>query len=63
VELHRRVHDAFSIGGEWVGANGLGEFVEWIYAELFLMPLSDPALGLDVPDPFSDLDAAATPPS
>ena len=26
--------------------------VEWIYAELFEMPLSDPALGLDVPDPF-----------
>ena len=30
-----------------------GLLVEWIYAELFAMPLSDPALGLDVPDPFS----------
>ncbi len=27
--------------------------VAWIYRELFLMPPDDPALGLDVPDPFA----------
>ena len=26
--------------------------VAWIYADLFEMPLGDPALGLDAPDPF-----------
>lgn len=30
----------------------MGGFVEWIYAELFEMPLADTALGLDAPDPF-----------
>ena len=52
--LHQRVHDAFAANAEWAGLPGL---VEWIYAELFAMPLSDPALGLDVLDPF---EAAAT---
>jgi hypothetical protein len=47
--LHDRVHEAFAAGAEWAGLAGL---VEWIYAELFQMPLSDPTLGLDVPDPF-----------
>ncbi|HEY5922068.1 MAG TPA: hypothetical protein VIV11_10380 [Kofleriaceae bacterium] len=47
--LHDRVHEAFAVGAEWAGIAGL---VEWVYAELFQMPLSDPALGLDVPDPF-----------
>jgi hypothetical protein len=46
--LHDRVHEAFAAGAEWAGLAGL---VEWIYAELFEMPLGDPALGLDVPDP------------
>jgi hypothetical protein len=50
--LHDRVHEAFAAGAEWAGLAGL---VEWVYAELFQMPLSDPALGLDVPDPFSDI--------
>jgi hypothetical protein len=49
LELHDRVHEAFAAGAEWAGLAGL---VEWIYAELFQMPLSDPALGLDVADPF-----------
>ena len=49
IALHRRVHEAFANGTEWSGQGG---FVEWIYAELFLMPLGDPALGLDIPDPF-----------
>ncbi|HEX5061950.1 MAG TPA: hypothetical protein VFV99_21425 [Kofleriaceae bacterium] len=47
--LHDRVHEAFAAGAEWAGIPGL---VEWIYAELFAMPLGDPALGLDIPDPF-----------
>ena len=46
--LHDRIHEAFAAGAEWAGIDG---FVEWIYAELFEMPLGDPALGLDVPDP------------
>ena len=49
LELHRRVHDAFASSAEWAGLDG---FVEWIYADLFAMPLHDAALGLDVPDPF-----------
>ena len=53
--LRQRVHQAFAEGAMW---NGLEGFVEWIYAELFAMPLHDPALGLDVPDPFSSLEAA-----
>jgi hypothetical protein len=48
LQLHHRVHDAFARNTEWAGIDG---FVEWIYAELFEMPLSDPMLGLDVPDP------------
>jgi hypothetical protein len=47
--LHRRIHDEFAAGTQW---NGLSGFVEWIYAELFEMPLDDAALGLDAPDPF-----------
>jgi hypothetical protein len=49
--LHRRIHDAFAEGAEWAGVDG---FVEWIYADLFAMPLGDAALGLDVPDPSWD---------
>ncbi|HEX3482710.1 MAG TPA: hypothetical protein VHT91_47195 [Kofleriaceae bacterium] len=47
--LHRRIHEAFAARAEWTGLDG---FVEWIYAELFEMPLGDAALGLDVADPF-----------
>ena len=47
--LHRVIHEAFAASAEWAGIAG---FVEWIYAELFKMPLGDAALGLDVPDPF-----------
>ena len=49
--LHRQIHEAFAEGAEWAGVDG---FVEWIYADLFEMPLDDAALGLDVPDPFGD---------
>lgn len=48
--LHDRVHDAFARRA--VGPN-IPSFVDWIYRELFLMPPDDPALGLDVADPFS----------
>ena len=48
--LHDRVHEAFARRS--VGPN-IQSFVEWIYRELFLMPPEDPALGLDVADPFS----------
>ena len=54
LELHARIHEAFAERAEWAGIAG---FVEWIYAELFEMPLDDAALGLDVPDPF-DYDGA-----
>jgi len=47
--LHHQIHEAFAAGAEWAGLDG---FVEWIYAELFAMPLGDAALGLDAPDPF-----------
>jgi len=47
---HRTIHEAFAAGAEWAGIAG---FVEWMYAELVEMPLGDPALGLDVPDPFT----------
>jgi hypothetical protein len=46
--LHRTIHEAFAAGTEWAGIDG---FVEWIYADLFEMPLGDPALGLDAPEP------------
>jgi hypothetical protein len=49
LELHRRIHDEFAAGTEFAGLAG---FIEWIYADLFAMPLDDAALGLDAPDPF-----------
>ncbi|MFN0249431.1 MAG: hypothetical protein ACKV2T_21270 [Kofleriaceae bacterium] len=54
--LHRRIHEAFAQRSEWAGVAG---FVEWLYAEIFLMPLHDPALGLDVPDPFGEVEMPA----
>jgi hypothetical protein len=57
LELHARIHQAFAERAEWAGIAG---FVEWIYAELFEMPLDDAALGLDVPDPFA-YDGARSP--
>jgi hypothetical protein len=54
--LHARIHEAFAVDAEWSGVHG---FVEWIYAELFEMPLGDAALGLDAPDPFPLQGAAA----
>ena len=47
--LHTRVHARFVAGL----AGTATELVAWIYRELFLMPPDDPALGLDVPEPFA----------
>jgi len=47
--LHARVHQAFASGARW---SSVDAFVARIYEDLFLMPLDDPSLGLDVPDPF-----------
>lgn len=58
--LHRRIHEAFAAGHEW---REVEDFVAWIYAELFLMPLSDPALGLDVEDPFGNSQASVGQPT
>ncbi len=50
-ELHGRIHEAFASGTVPTDVDG---FVAWLYADIFAMPLHDPALGLDVPDPFDD---------
>ena len=47
--LHAQVHELFAAGIDWT----IDQLVDWMYRELFLMPPDDPALGLDVPDPFS----------
>jgi hypothetical protein len=47
LELHARIRQALA-RGMWTA----DQLVAWIYRELFLMPLEDPALGLDAPDPF-----------
>jgi len=49
LELHAQVHQLFAAGMEWT----IDQLVDWMYRELFLMPPDDPALGLDIPDPFS----------
>ena len=48
LELHARIHRAFAAGAAWTA----DELVAWIYRDLFLMPPDDPALGLDLPEPF-----------
>ena len=47
LELHDKIRGALA-RGVWRD----DELVAWIYRDLFLMPLGDPALGLDTPDPF-----------
>jgi hypothetical protein len=51
LELHAQVHQLFAAGMEWT----IDQLVDWLYRELFLMPPDDPALGLDIPDPFTTL--------
>jgi hypothetical protein len=53
LELHARVHELFAAGVQW----NADELVSWIYRELFLMPPEDPALGLDIADPYAALPA------
>ena len=53
LELHAQVHQLFASGMDWT----IEQLVDWIYRELFLMPPDDPALGLDIPDPFTSLQA------
>lgn len=49
LELRQRIHEVFGAGVEWT----VDAMVAWIYESLFLMPLNDPALGLDEPDPIN----------
>jgi hypothetical protein len=52
--LHRRIHDHFADGGSQTkNADALSE---WVYAELFLTPSSDPWLGLAPRDVYTALD-------
>lgn len=51
LELHAQVHQLFAAGMEWSAE----QLVDWMYRELFLMPPDDPALGLDVADPFTTI--------
>lgn len=47
LQLHARISDTFARGTAWT----IETLVSWIYRDLFLMPLEDPFLGLDVADP------------
>lgn len=49
LDLHAQVRQVFAAGMTWT----IDQLVDWMYRELFLMPPDDPALGLDVPDPFT----------
>jgi hypothetical protein len=52
--LHRRIHEAFAAGqSETANVDALNE---WVYAELFLTPSSDPWLGLAPPDVYTALE-------
>jgi hypothetical protein len=51
LELHARVHEAFAMGARWTSVDMM---VARIYSDLFLMPVDDPTLGLDVEDPFGE---------
>jgi hypothetical protein len=52
--LHRRIHERFAEGAaETTDANTLNE---WVYAELFLTPSSDPWLGLAPRDVYTALE-------
>jgi hypothetical protein len=52
--LHRRIHEAF-VEGQLQTAN-VDALNEWVYAELFLTPSSDPWLGLAPPDVYTALE-------
>jgi hypothetical protein len=52
--LHRRIHERFANGDEVT--KSVDALNEWVYAELFLTPSSDPWLGLAPPDVYTALD-------
>lgn len=52
LDLHPRLHRLFADGTRFTDADAM---VDWIYEHLFLMPPSDPFMGLDAPDAFSAL--------
>jgi hypothetical protein len=52
--LHRRVHERFAAGDSL--AADLDALNEWVYAELFLTPSSDPWLGLAPSDVYTALE-------
>jgi hypothetical protein len=52
--LHRRVHEQFAETDHVTG--DIDTLNEWVYAELFLTPSSDPWLGLAPPDVYTALD-------
>jgi hypothetical protein len=52
--LHRRVHELLARTES--GSMDFNRLNEWVYAELFLTPSSDPWLGLARPDVYSALD-------
>jgi hypothetical protein len=53
--LHRRIHEAFW-AGQPMTAN-VDTLNEWVYAELFLTPSSDPWLGLAPRDVYTALES------
>jgi hypothetical protein len=52
LDLHPRLHRLFADGSRFTDADAM---VDWCYEHLFLMPPSDPFMGLDAPDAFSAL--------
>ena len=52
--LHRRIHEQFADNGN--ATNDVNTLNEWVYAELFLTPSSDPWLGLAPRDVYTALD-------
>lgn len=53
--LHRRIHEAFA-AGDAATTNNVDMLNEWVYAELFLTPSSDPWLGLAPRDVYTALE-------
>ena len=52
--LHRRIHGQFADGAAEIA--DVDSLNEWVYAELFLTPSSDPWLGLAPPDVYTALE-------
>lgn len=52
--LHRRIHEQFAAGNAVI--TNVDQLNEWVYAELFLTPSSDPWLGLAPSDVYTALE-------